>query len=280
MIARLVLPAGICLIAAGCTHWQLAQSTTLTASTVMDIEYRIVLQNLAMMSCHPDSLPCHIGLDDGVVQINDEAAFGGAGGFTTFNGVKFGIDQFGPNAGRQVTEQWGADPTTDPERLVELQALYRAALGIPPLMLPNAIIYLRTLAEQEKANGNGNGNGNNGSRQEESENGSSGPASTASTGGGGSTPSAGGSSSGDGGERKVPIEILLSDVPPPGWYRIGSKSDVPKNACYVANFGKRYAWVTPDGMPGLARFTLTVLSVVKFQPGAGAGRNGGLAVTR
>src|SRR5262245_24212727 len=57
------------------------------------------------------------------------------------------------------------------------------------------------------------------------------------------------------GELLVPIEVLLTDVPPPGWFQLGGKKDVPKDACYVARYGDRYAWVTPDGMPGLARFT-------------------------
>jgi hypothetical protein len=39
--------------------------------------------------------------------------------------------------------------------------------------------------------------------------------------------------------------------------------------------------VTPDGVPGLARFTVTVLTVVKLKPGpGGAGKSRGLAVTR
>jgi hypothetical protein len=81
----------------------------------------------------------------------------------------------------------------------------------------------------------------------------------------------------------VPIEILMADVPPPGWFCLGGKKDVPRDAMYVGRFGDRYAWVTAEGVAPLARFTVTVLSVVKFKPaGAGAGGGGkrGLAVTR
>jgi hypothetical protein len=77
---------------------------------------------------------------------------------------------------------------------------------------------------------------------------------------------------------QVPIDILISDVPPAGWYQLGAKRDVPPDACYVGCYGDRYAWVTPEGMPGLARFTLTVLAVVKLKPGEPGRR--GLAFTR
>jgi hypothetical protein len=77
----------------------------------------------------------------------------------------------------------------------------------------------------------------------------------------------------------VPIEVLLSDVPRPGWFQVGSKRDVPKDACYVGQYRDRYAWVTPAGMPGLARFTVVVLGAVKLEPGA-SHRTRGLSVTR
>ena len=102
--------------------------------------------------------------------------------------------------------------------------------------------------------------------------------SPASTGGGGSTPSGGGSSGADD-SRRVPLDILITDVPPPSWYYIGCKKDVSKDACYVGRWGDRYAWVTPDGMPELARFTTTVLLVIKLKPGERGGGKSGLAVT-
>lgn len=263
---RFGLAIGVAVLA-GCTHRQLTRSTVLTTGTVMDIQYRSVLANLAMMSSHPEALPNHVHLADGVVQINDEAGFGSAGGFDAGGGAPFGIDQFGPSGSRQVTEQWGTDATTDPERLTDLQALYRAALGLPQLPPPNAIAYLR-----HTAGGKGNPDGG-------SSGGSSGPKSTTSPGGGGSTPSAGGSSDGGGG-RQVPLDVLISDVPPPGWYYVGPRKEVPKDACYVGRWGDRYAWVTADGVPALSRFTVTVLSVIKLKPGEGGGGRSGLAVTR
>lgn len=52
-------------------------------------------------------------------------------------------------------------------------------------------------------------------------------------------------------------------------------------ACYVGCHEDRYVWVMPDGVPELARLTVTVLAVVKFKPGDPAsGKGRGLAVTR
>jgi hypothetical protein len=77
------------------------------------------------------------------------------------------------------------------------------------------------------------------------------------------------------------IQEDLADIRS-GWFHVGSKRDVPKDACYVGRSGDRYAWVSPDGIDGLTEFTLTVLKIasliketetlispgnVKFSPG-------------
>lgn len=48
---------------------------------------------------------------------------------------------------------------------------------------------------------------------------------------------------------------------PMGWYCVGGKEDVPKDACHVGQYGDTYAWVMPDGVDGLTRFTITVLDI-------------------
>jgi hypothetical protein len=227
----------------------------------MDIQYRTVLNNLALLSCHPEALPSHIDLTDGVVQVSDEAGLTD-GGFSTADGG-LGIERVGPTGSRNVSEQWGTDAITDPQRLTGLQDLYRAALGLPPLPPPNTVAYLRRVKAQE-----GKGDGGTGGGETDRPGGDS-----------GSPPPSGGGSWGVDADRSVTIEMLLSDVPPPGWFHVGGRKDVPKNACYVGRYGSRYAWVTSDGMPGLARFTVTVLGAVKLEPGR-TGRSRGLAFTR
>ncbi len=270
MIARAILGAALCAAVTGCTHHQLTRSAVLTTGTVMDIQYRTVLTNLAMLSSHPEALPSHIDLVDGVVQVNDEAAFGTSGGFTS-TGTRFGIERYGPSGRRQVSEQWGTDAVTDPQRLTGLQDLYRVALGLPPLPPPNAVAYLRLGEAERHKIGGVERAGRDGSRP--------GAPPEAPMGQGGSSHSEGIEPSGEDGGRSVPIEVLLSDVPPPGWFHLGGRRDVPKDVCYVGRSGDRYAWVTPEGMPGLARFTVTALAAVKLEPGRSERRSRGLVFT-
>ncbi len=48
---------------------------------------------------------------------------------------------------------------------------------------------------------------------------------------------------------------------PRDWYQFGCKDDVPDNACYVAHYCDLYVWVTPDGLDGLSRFTITIMDI-------------------
>ena len=57
-------------------------------------------------------------------------------------------------------------------------------------------------------------------------------------------------------------EADLADYyPPRGWYGVGGKKDVPKDACYVGCHCGTYVWVTPGGMNELATFTLGALDL-------------------
>ena len=53
------------------------------------------------------------------------------------------------------------------------------------------------------------------------------------------------------------LECML----PVGWYCVGGKEDVPKDACYVGQYCDTYTWVMPEGVDGLSRFTMTVLDI-------------------
>ena len=63
----------------------------------------------------------------------------------------------------------------------------------------------------------------------------------------------------------------------PGWFHVGRKWDVPRDACYVGRHGHRYVWVGPEGREALTEFTLTVMklsSLIKetqtlLSPGSG-----------
>src|SRR5262249_12109574 len=48
---------------------------------------------------------------------------------------------------------------------------------------------------------------------------------------------------------------------PTGWFQIGCKKDVPKNACYVGHHCDTYVWVLPHDVDALSRFTITVMDI-------------------
>ena len=48
---------------------------------------------------------------------------------------------------------------------------------------------------------------------------------------------------------------------PTGWFGVGSKREVPRDACFVAHDGKVYVWVTPDHRDDLSKFTMAVLDI-------------------
>jgi hypothetical protein len=45
----------------------------------------------------------------------------------------------------------------------------------------------------------------------------------------------------------------------PGWYCVGCKNNVPKDACFVGHHCNTYVWVTRYQMDGLNKFTLAIL---------------------
>ena len=228
--------AGITLLwlLAGCTHEQLATSTARTASTVMDIQYQMVVDNLAGMQRNPAALPAQIRIKQGTVQVSDEVGFyqlevsGSASG--TFGG---------PRAERTVSEQWGADAITDPLALQQLQDVYRAAMRLPPLEEP-AFLHLQQVQAASKA----------------------------------STKPKSGQSPLD-----AMMKINLQRDVPLGWFKVGSEKQVPADARYVGHSGDSWAWVSPNGLPGLSRFTLLILFITKLGPGENTGAGMGLMYT-
>jgi hypothetical protein len=275
MRTRTGLMFGLALIAgpAGCAHSSLERNTVRKASTTTDITYQMILSNLAMFSLNPDTLPWHVRVEEGTVQIGDEVGFGQEGGFTFGGGNGgFGFSGFGPLASRSVTMQWGTDAVLDPVRLTDLQNLYRRALGAPPLpdttFIANARAKQLERAGRERKEDEGNGKG-----QERPE-----PKKEIKT---VAAEEADGRQPDSPARRETPDRPGLDFEVPVGWFHVGSKRDVPKDACYVGCYGDRYVWVMPEGVLGLNRFTLAVLTIVQLDPDERVPRRGaGLAVTR
>jgi hypothetical protein len=60
----------------------------------------------------------------------------------------------------------------------------------------------------------------------------------------------------------------LDCVIPTGWFHAGCEKDVPPSCCYVGHYKGTYVWVTPEGLDGLTRFTMTVIDLATGKPHA------------
>jgi len=114
----------LCGLACGCTSMRLERRTISQGSTLTDLQYDQVLNNLAMFACNPNSLAWHIRLNGGVVQLADQGQ-----GFIGAN--LGGPGSVAPNIGLQanVVHQWNVDPVIEADDLELLQLAYRKAIN-------------------------------------------------------------------------------------------------------------------------------------------------------
>ena len=52
---------------------------------------------------------------------------------------------------------------------------------------------------------------------------------------------------------------------PRGWYHVGCKRDVPRDARYCGNYDDTYVWVTDEGLDGFAHFYLTMMRLYQLE---------------
>jgi hypothetical protein len=280
-LARVILALGLT-CATGCTTGRLRQRTINQGSTLPELQYQQVLNNLASFASNPAALPWHVNLREGTTQITDSATAGS-------------LVDLGPPAvtqpqvfgSRTAVAQWGMSPVIDAS---VLRIAYRRALGSAEMP---ATEFLDELAHEIKDQ-----LATNSDLRDESElfyerqslvKASAGeqaarmittndesfcncPESTTNP----RSPLV----------RNVcrKIQTIERDLAriEPGWFHVGTKWDVPKDACFVGKSGHRYTWVEPDGLDSLTEFTLTVLKLssliketqtlinpgsVKFSPG-------------
>lgn len=123
----------------GCTHIALERRTVKQASTLADVQYQQVLDNLAAFACNPEALPWHVKLKGGLVQVADQgtAEFGAEFGLLDGgNGSKF---LPGLSGQRGVVNQWDVDPAVDEDELELLGLAYRKAVNPGDPDLPHNI---------------------------------------------------------------------------------------------------------------------------------------------
>jgi hypothetical protein len=283
-LARVILAIGLA-CATGCTTGRLRQRTINQGSTLPELQYQQVLNNLALFAVNPASLPWHVNLREGTTQITDSVTAGS-------------LVDLGPPAvtqpqifgSRTAVAQWGMSPVIDAIELRLLRIAYRRAHGLDEMPDPE---FLDELAQELKDQLATNSDLRDESElffermSQVSKSYRELDARITTT----NDPSF--CSGPDPSDRERSplasnvchkIDAIQRDLAKvqPGWFHVGQKRDVPKGACYVGKSGDRYVWVEPEGLESLTEFTLTVLKLssliketqtlinpgsVKFSPG-------------
>ena len=118
----------------GCaTQHALRNNTVRTMSTLTDLEYQQVLDNVARFHDDPDTIPSFAVATAGTVSVNDQT---GAGVSPTYSPTLTFAQQGGGalpilsllfplTASRAVTENWSLTPITDADNLRRLRCAYR-----------------------------------------------------------------------------------------------------------------------------------------------------------
>ena len=276
----------VCLCcASGCASGRLRQRTINQGATLPELQYQQVLGNLAMFAKNPAALPWHVNLREGTTQITDSATAGA-------------LVDLGPPAvtqpqifgSRTAVAQWGMSPVIDTTELQLLRIAYRRAFGAPDM--PSREL-LDDLAHELKDQFASNSDLRDESdlfyelESREAQKPSDVDARVITTNDDDFCTQP------DAANRDISplaknvcrkIETIERDLAriQPGWFHVGCRSDVAKDACYFSKCGDCYVWVEPDGCEALTEFTLTVLKLstliketqtlispgsVKFSPG-------------
>ena len=130
---RAVLFIGLLPSLGGCTHIALQNDTVKTASTLTDLQFQQILDNVARFHDSPDTLPSFAVASSGTVSILDTTGAGVSPNYAptlTFAQQGGGALPiltllFPFNAQRAVTENWSLTPITDADNLRRLRCAYR-----------------------------------------------------------------------------------------------------------------------------------------------------------
>ena len=282
-LARLILVVGLACLT-GCTSGRLRQRLINQGATLPELQYQQVLDNLALFAANPAALPWHINLREGTSQLTDSLSGGAAldiGPPVTWFPQLLGS--------RTAVAQWGGSPVIDATELRLLRIAYRRAHGASDMPSPAFLDELtHELKDQLASNADLRyesesfyefQNRASRSSQELDAHMITTNDDTVCV---GPEPMRDRSPLARNVCRK--IAMIQNDLAmiQPGWFHVGCKRDVPKEACYVGKSGNCYVWVGPEGRDQLTEFTLTVLKLssliketqtlispgnVKFSPG-------------
>src|SRR3954464_9275175 len=140
-LARIIFVIGLT-CATGCTTGRLRQRTINQGSTLPELQFQQVLDNLARFATDPATLPWHVNLREGTTQVTDSLSGGAA--VDIGPPVAWFPQLFGS---RTAVAQWGVSPVIDATELRLLRIAYRRAHGAPDMPSPE---FLDELAHELK----------------------------------------------------------------------------------------------------------------------------------
>jgi hypothetical protein len=153
-------PAFACLIfLSGCTHLQLERSSVNQASTLTDMQFQQVMDNLAMFVANPKTIPWHVVPVVGTAQVQDGGQI--SPGLTFIPNVAPALSQtlLGLQGSRQIQESWTLvpaiyntlepDPAKPPHIVTfAIRDIYRYTVGETTDYTPNLANYIKTYGLQ------------------------------------------------------------------------------------------------------------------------------------
>lgn len=119
---------------AGCrTHQVLCENTVKTTTTLSDLNYAQVLDNVAMFCANPSAMPAIAVINSGTVTVGDQK---GVNGSATYNPTLTFTQQGGgalpilslllnPSVSRNITENWSLVPVTDVDNLRRIRCAFQ-----------------------------------------------------------------------------------------------------------------------------------------------------------
>ena len=122
----------------GCTHLQLRHIASRQGSTLTDLQYKQVLDNIAMFTANPEALPFFALSTSGSAQVTDSGGLSAL----TFNWP--GHSGAGTlNGSRTIVESWGLAPVVASDKLERMRCAYKLVMGNPPSQCEQCATKLR-----------------------------------------------------------------------------------------------------------------------------------------
>jgi hypothetical protein len=118
----------LCLLAcglAGCTMVSLERHTVAQTDSAVDLRYREVMDNLALVADDPSTLPSYSSIFSGTVSVQDQGQL-----LSTITWpFSAGSQVVDPSFNRQISQNWTLDPIMIPEKLEAIRAACQWAVG-------------------------------------------------------------------------------------------------------------------------------------------------------